>query len=302
MLYFLFGPDTYRSKKKLQDIKERANELFVFDASEQRKNLFADFAKELEANSLFGGKKVLVVENLLNQGEKTDQECFLNIIDDLKKESCLIVFWEQKTDKRRKLFKALKKKANKDNWEEFNLLEGKDLANWLEENQDIPSELASKLILLLGNNLWRITNEISKIKAYFDYQELDSNQAKEVLDALIKPNLEKDIFQTVEALAKREKKQVLQFLQEHLAGGDDQNYLFSMFIWQFEVLLKIKLGLTSDLHPFVIKKNRHLSKTYSREKLKETFNRLLKIDLWNKTGQIEQPATFFLLFSFLDRP
>jgi len=291
MLYFLFGEDVYRCQQKLKKIKDQAglrSEVFVFEAQNMQ---FADFAKELEANSLFAKKKTLIVKNLLTQGDQGLKNKFLHNLDKLKNDLCIIIFYDSKPDKRLKLFKEINKLSQT---EEFKPLQGKDLVNWLIEETGINNKLADKLIMLLGNDPGRLINEIGKIKAYYNYKSIPGDN----VEKLVKPELENDIFKTIDALAQGDKVEILHFVQRHLASKDDENYLFNMFIYQFRNLLNIKKGQIQGISPFVVKKSRQFLNNYSLEKLEKIFKLFLRLDFLVKTGQLKQPATFFvLLFS-----
>jgi len=274
MIIFLYGPDTYRLQQKLQEIKKRAKELVFVDS-------WPEFKKADQVNSLFGSRKVILIEGLKQE--------FANI----ENSGNIIIFYDENPDKRTKLFKKLLKIAQ---CEELKLLQGTELIYWIKSQADISFPVANKLSAYLGSDLWLMSNEIDKLKAYIGYENLISDKD---IERLIKAKISTNIFKTIDALAINDKKTALKLLCEHLTVGDDENYLFNMFCYQFRNILKIKFNDFSGLHPFVIQKTRAMAQKYSLEKLQTIYSQLLTLDLWSKTSRVSRPATFFLLLCSL---
>src|SRR3989338_3170284 len=66
MIYILYGPDTYRSRKKLNEIiaqyQEKAGNNFNFHRFDLTENRAEDIKCVLESGSLFEAKKLVVIE------------------------------------------------------------------------------------------------------------------------------------------------------------------------------------------------------------------------------------------------
>lgn len=269
MIIFLYGEDSFRLKQKLEQIKKKAKELVFVDN-------FANFQEQIKTDSLFGVKKVIIISKLSPEFNDTQDS-----------ENNIIVFCDEKPDKRTKLFKKLKQIASV---EEFNFLNNQEIISWIRENANISFSAANKLSAYIGTDLWQISNELEKLKAYAGYKNLILDKH---VESLVKANFSTDIFKTISS----DKKLGLKLLHEHLAQGDDEAYLFNMLIYQFRNILKIKTGQTSGMHPFVIQKTRSIAQKYSLKDFETIFSLFLKLDLWSKTSRCEQPATFFLLLS-----
>lgn len=271
MIIFLYGPDTYRLQQKLAQIKKKAKELVFIDS-------FEEFKQATETKSLFNTRKVIIINKLCPE--------FNNIQDS----EDIIIFCDEKPDKRTKLFKKLLKTAQS---EEFNFLENRELITWVQEQANIDFNTANKLAAYAGNDLWQLCHEIAKLKAYANNKPISDKH----IDLLVKAKISTDIFKTIDALGRGDKKTALKLVYEHLAAGDDEQYLFNMFCYQFRNILKIKLNNYSDMHPFVLRKTKLIAQKYSLEKLQTIYSELLTLDLWSKTSKVERPATFFLLLS-----
>ena len=124
---------------------------------------------------------------------------------------------------------------------------------------------------------------------------------------MVKPNIENDIFKTIDALASKNKKLALSLLHKHLDNGDFPLYLLSMIAYQFRNLLTIKelqstqsyatIAKKSGLHPFVVQKSYYLCNQFSVEQLKKIYQRIFQVDLDIKTGKIEAETALDLLLA-----
>lgn len=307
MIYFLYGPDSYRSKQKLEDIvksykkvhKSGLNLVYV-DAKEKD---FKDFYSNFQIISMFDEKKLIVLKNIFNNSDF--QEDFIKSIKALEeKKDIIVIFEEDACDQRKKFFKELQKHAK---CQQFNFLQPATLRKWalceIEDNKaKINQDALDLLLLSAGNDLWQLSNEIKKLS---DYKK-DSIIEKKDVDLLVRPNIENDIFKTINALASKDKQGALRLLKKHLDNGDNVLYLLSMIAFQFKNLLIIKqliekrnqyyeVVTKSGLHPFVVKKSYYLCDQFSLEKLKEIYNKIFQIDLDIKTGKIEGETALELL-------
>lgn len=312
MIIFLYGSDSYRSKQKLNEIIERYKKinqttlnLKIFNFKEID---FENFEKEIQSDSIFKKKKLIVLKNIFLNKEL--QENFLNYFKKLVKEkrSEIILLYEQDLFEKKNsaLFKFLQKYGN---CQEFKPLDGQKLKNWVKEEfkkyqTQIDSIAIEQIINFVGNDLWRFSNEIKKLSIF--KKKINNNQIDEKMnrierkdiELLIKPKIEVDIFKTIDALANKRKKQALLLLTKHIEKGDSPLYLLSMISYQFRNLLIIKDFLEkkkfykeivniSGLHPYVVKKTIAQAKGFSLEKLKKIFQKIFQIDINIKTGQIE---------------
>ncbi|MEK7562444.1 MAG: DNA polymerase III subunit delta [Patescibacteria group bacterium] len=311
MIYFLYGEDSYRSQKKLEEIIAHYKEahksglnLIVSDVKEH-KNSFEDFYSNLRVNSMFAEKKLIILKNIFQ--DKDFQEEFLKEIKSLEGlKNIIIVFEKDSVDERNKLFKTLKKVAK---FQKFNLLAGGSLLAWLDrelENCKAKIDPMAKNAFLncTGNNLWLASNEIKKM-ADFKAGKLIK---KEDVELMMRPKIENDIFKTIDALASKNKKQALALLHKHLDSGDSALYLLSMIAYQFRNFLIIKeliekgspyanIAKKSGLHPFVIKKNYYLCNQFSLPQLKKIYQKIFLIDSSIKTGKVDAETALDLLIS-----
>ena len=129
----------------------------------------------------------------------------------------------------------------------------------------------------------------------------------EDVELLVRPKIETDIFETIDAIASKDKKRALKFIKAHLERGDSPLYLFSMIVFQFRNLLMVKdliernlpSYFLTGLHPFVIKKSILLSNKFRFLELKKIYQKIFQIDIDIKTGKIEPEIALDLLITEL---
>lgn len=256
---FLYGNDSFRIRERLKDFP---NAIKIDDLS------------NIKNSSLFFRNETFLIE--------VDKDF---ILPEKFFSHNNLVFYYPNPDKRTKIFKDLLKIAKP---EEFNELNGKQLISWILENYNISPEAASLVTIYIGTDLWRVKNELDIVNINIGCEKIISDSD---IKRTIKPKIDSSIWNLESGNIK--------VILERLAQGDDERYLLNMLIWYFRNLIKIKIGQTSVLHAFVIKKNQPIADRYSIEKLKIIYQGLLQIDFWQKIGLIERPATFFwLLYSF----
>jgi len=309
MIILLYGSDTYRSRRKLNEIVDHYRKIHKSGLNFKHLNLkeksFEDFRDEFRSVSMFDEKKLIILEGaFLSQDFK---EKFLKNSKKLLVSEDIILFYERgEIPKGHSLFKFLKKHAKS---QEFKLLGGQRLKNWAKKELEsyglkIEPEALTKLTDYVGNDLWRMTNEIRKL---VNYKKNERIEAKDV-ELLIGPRIETDIFKTIDALALKDKKQALRLIHKHLEKGDSPLYLLSMIHFQFRNLLIIRelieshypyyaILKTSKLHPFVVKKSYQQATKFTLQELKKIYQKFLQIDLNIKTGKIESETALDLIIT-----
>jgi len=305
MIILLYGEDTFRLRQKLTEVTEEyeVKHKTGLNLTRFKENNF-DFDKireKIESISMFDEKKLIILENALSN--KIFSEDFLKYIkkNKLKENQDIIIIFHQEGKLTRPSLTR-----NVSMFEEFKLLLGNDLVNWLKKqagknNININQENLKKLIAYVGNDLWQLNNELNKLGSYKGDQLINEQD----IDLLIKSKIDTDIFKTLDALGRRDKKTAFRLLHEHLKQGENEIYLFSMFIYQIRVLLKLKdliekgtsfydLPKLSGLHPYVIKKSSEQLRSFSLNQLKNIYKYLLKIELGLKKGRLDGSAALDL--------
>lgn len=309
MILFLYGEDTYRSKQKLNEIIKHYKKihksglnLLVFEAKETN---FQDFSDKIRITSMFKEKRLIILKDLFSNLKF--QEAFLKNIKKLvKSKDVIVIFEEGVVDKKSKIFESLKKEAKS---QEFKPLDAQKLKRWTEkEFKKYKVKIESKALNLLtdfvGNDLWRLNNEIQKL---VNYQKKGKIEIKDI-ELLVRPKIETDIFKTIDAISEKNTKQALKLLHRHLEKGDSPLYLLSMINFQFRNILMVKdlierrfpykaILKKTNLPSFVVRKSYFQSQKFTLEELKKIYQNIFETDLSIKTGKMEAKIALDLLIA-----
>jgi len=320
MIIFLYGEDTYRSRQKLNKIIEQYKKIHktglnlkYFDLKEKN---FQDFREVFRIKSMFKEKKLLILENVF--ANKDFKEKFLAIKKDFVNSEDIILFYELKTISNDNFFNFLKNNAR---CQEFQPLSNQKLKDWTKNEFEklkikITKSALEKLIDFVGNDLWRLSNEIKKLVAFkttpIHYLKplVHTEEIIEMKDIelLVKSKIEADIFKTIDAISQKNKKKGLSLIKKHLQIGDSPLYLLFMINFQFRNLLIIRdlidrgknyweISRLTKLHPYVVKKCYLQVKKFILPELKEIYKFIFQIDYKIKTGQIDPETGLILLIS-----
>jgi len=295
MIIFLYGQDTYRSRRKLNEFVVRYKKIHKEGLGPRRfegRDLdFRDFREEIESTSIFGERKLFILEDVFSNQEFKDW-FIKNKKRILSSDSTILVYEGGRPDKRDKFFRFLIKYSKS---QEFGFLKEGQLERWIVSelsryNIKIQQRALSQLIDFVGVDLWRMANELRKLSSF---KGENSVVGEEDVRALVKPKIESDIFKTINAVAEKDKKTALGLLRAHLKSGEPPLYLFSMIDFQFRNLLVLKDLLerrlppySSGLHPYAIKKTLPLLRKFTLGGLKKIYQRLFELDLEIKSGKI----------------
>ncbi|MBI4281493.1 DNA polymerase III subunit delta [Candidatus Uhrbacteria bacterium] len=321
MIFFLYGQDTYRSRQKLKELKEK----FVRDVDPSGANLVVlhgdtmkpeDFRSAVSAMSMFVKKRMVVVERLLESGKQSVQEAVAEYLTHKDfPEDHIVVFWEPEGGKSkvRKVKKSVKSKVKslkskvdgeeiaplldvlkKQKYvQEFAPLTPLEVERWItDEVQKRGGKIAERAVHLLasavGNDLWRLANEIGKLVAG-DASITEAAVREEVL-----AKTESAIFAFTDALGSRHREEALRLLTNERASGMEPLQLLAMMIRQFRILLRLSQNDTEGINPYVVGKTQSQVRNFSFDELKNIYRRLLEIDVLLKTTRVNPDALLVL--------
>lgn len=300
MFYFIYGQDSYRSKEKLNAIKEKYINASLGDinlaiADIADKNIdFTQITRMVLAMPFLAKKRLVIINNLLSSGKKAILEGIGKLLSKVP-ETTLLVFYENSLpDRRSSLFKKLLKEGQV---QEYKPLEGYQLQKWVEEkiqssNAKFEKSAVEKLIAFVGNDLWRMDNEIKKVTNYT--LQITCRD----VEMLVHAQKDSNVFNFIDNLASGNTTRAVKELNMLQAAGKNELYILTMIVYQFRNLLIIKdlaergksineIIKESKLHPFVVTKTLAQAKRFSLAKLKSIYKMLLDYDLKIKSGKIE---------------
>lgn len=315
MIIFLYGEDTFRSRKKLNELKGK----FVKDVDSGDSSLsvldgerveFEKINNALGASSLFSKKRMLVIEKLFANKSKTVIDSSYEYVK-IKKlsevDDIILIFWEDRASQPKlgsKLWRMLKSEKYV---QEFKLLSNTEAANWVKSEAgkngaSITLQSALKLVGLVGSDLWSLNNELQKLIAFKGAKQdsLVAGGSVEIVDddinRLVRGQVDENIFALTDAIGNKNKALALKLFEQEIEAGIAEVQIMHMIVRQFRILLQIRSaldeGLTQKkilnqlkLHPFVLQKGMAQARNYELTKLKEIFFELVLIDSQIKTGK-----------------
>ncbi len=280
MIILIYGKDTYRSRERLNEIRESYNLKNKSGMNERfldGKNLsFEEFRNEILGLSFFNEKKLIIVQNVFSNRYLREE-----IAKSVFETENIIIFHEEgKVLKKDILYKFLIKVKAK--IEEYNLLERRDLEAWvkkevLKNKGTITQEAVGLLCDYIQSDLWRQKNEIQKLIAY------NSNIDEKSVKLLVNINVELDIFKTVNAIARNDKANAIKLIRKHLEKGEAVFPMLALIARQFKLMLVYKVDGKAGFYGLS-----SLAQKFSIEDLKRIYAKILEIDSKIKTGKIDE--------------
>lgn len=292
MIYFLYGPDTYRSRKKLREIigayQKKWGAVLGFvrlDAEED------DLSEQLpsSAATLFRQKTLLAVENAL--AAKKDYAKLLEARCPAWKNDAdaFVIFWERGiSEKRKKLAEFLKKHATQT--QEFFVPDRAILRRLLsEEAKERGISLGRGAIeaFVGAGDSWAAVRELEK----YEIMRLARRELTQtIIGQSVKPHHLLDAV-----LEGRRDALRLLFAMRKTSAMDDI-LLLGAFVKTVRGMLLLKSAKDSagrgrvaeeeGMHSFVAKKLATQAARFSFDELKKTYQRLFAADMLAKTGTL----------------
>ncbi len=306
MNIYLYGTDTFRSRQQLKKMIEK----FKADRDPQGLNVTSldcqsatgpDVMGQLLAIPFLAEKRLVVLENLLSATGKKDVQTSVNerLEGENIPDTTVVIFWEgknkPKTDVAKKMHKLLAKEKFA---QEFSELAGIHLNQWvigevISRGGKVSRQAVQYIVKHVGSDMWRLHSLIDQLISYTD----DEIGIKEV-GLFLEETSDDNIFNLIDAIVAGQSKKVYHMIRQQYALGEDAQYIHSMLVRQFRILLQLRDlyerddAMRSDefakklnLHPFVVKKSFPFVKKYNGETLKKIFKKLRDIDIKTKTGQ-----------------
>jgi len=295
MIYLLHGEDSFRSKRKLDEIvKEYQGQKTGFNL------VFMDSLDGLQDKvkqiSIFKENRLIVLRNVFS-------DRFLAMVKDLTRSEDIIIVYEDSAVKKADV-KSIK------NVQEFKRLSPVQMLEWIKQefqrfNCSFDADVPQLLFSRTGNDSWGIANEIMKLANY--KKKITSVDVK----LLVRAKIELAIFKTIDAIALKDKKHALNLLTLHIGEGDSPFQLLSMIAYQFRNLLMVKelvlknndysaIVKKTKLNPFVARKNYYQCQKFQLKDLKKIYQDIFRADSAFKTGKLDPEMGLELLLSSIN--
>ena len=304
MIILIYGKDSYRSLERLNELILAHQQKHASGLNLRRYNSKAiaieDLENEMFGISMFKEKKLIILEGVF--ANTKFKESFLKKAERFTSDENVLIFYENDgiaaKDKFLNALTELKVKI-----ENFSELTGAKLKAWaskeIEKSQvKISPNSLESLIDYIGSDLWRLKNEIKKLANYVLSEKKQEITEKD-LKKIIIPDLELNIFDTIDAIAAQDKKKAINLFKQHLADGAEVPYLFSMVAWQMKNIIIAKTSSESGggtgLSPYVLRKATYQAKNFSLDDLKRIYQKIIDLDAALKVGKVLPEAALDLL-------
>jgi len=310
MIIFLYGPETFLSRRKLNEIVAKktsppaggAGGFNVYRIAGEDFDL-PKLKETVERISIFETKKIIILENVFGAETKTLGEVakFISSKKLADDPNNLLIFWEEEIeaeDGKSPLFKILTAKPALA--QRFEKLNSRQLKTWIlreaEERGGKISQAAVEFIsLAVGNDLWRLSQELDKMVAYKNGGIIAAADAKTLVAAEFNSN----IFDLTDALGRKDCKTALLILDGETSAGRDELEILGMVASHFRRLVSLRFlveagravsAASLGFHPFVFQKVLNQSRNFTLADLKSKFRKIVETDFMIKTGKIDKKA------------
>ncbi len=289
MIYFLYGVDTFRSRRKLREIidayRAKAGSSFNFHRFDGEDGDFGRLPSIAGSGSLFGGaKKMVVIERPFASARHFSlvRDVLKNLSGDTQ---TLVVLWDGAiAGDAKKMLAEIEPLVQK--IQAFDVLAGDKLVRWIRREAvsrgfDFSSPQVSRLAAMGGDGLWAMNNEMEKMAVAIALK--DEGQKTKGADATV--------FQLGDAFFTHPKAAV-GFLLSLVDRGEDEMRVFSYLAGSSRTALVVKsyldngrpVGASHKLHPFVVKKTTAAVRTIPVSSLVRRLALFLDADIKIKTG------------------
>lgn len=298
-LILMYGEDTFSLQNEVRRWRKAFAEkhggemnIEVFDKDNAK---VENIASSVYASPFLSEKRLVIVSDFMGANNAENQKSLIPILEKLPESTFLLLLETGSPDRRTTLFKKLTSIAT---IKLFAKPQGPKLNSWIIQRcklngGTIDHNSASYLANLLGDNLFRLENEIQKLALYAGENPINIS----MIDELVSDNAEKSIFQMTDQLARKDIKGALSTLKSLEESGIEAPYLFAMIARQFRLMLEMKslseqrmteqmIASKMKVNPFVVKNTINQCKNFTYGQLRDSLEKLLTIDRRLKTGDL----------------
>jgi DNA polymerase-3 subunit delta len=327
MIFFFYGGDTWRSRKKLNELKEKfskdvdpsGNSIVEVGGESSSLEMMRD---AISPQSLFSRKMMVVIKDVFSNKKPAVFEGLSKIISEraIKINGNAIVFFESSSDidKKSKEKKAFFELLLKEKYsQEFKEMAPADISAWITDEAaqrggSISRETARELMSIVGNDTWALSNEIDKLISYKKSLSTVNNSIAlinaEDLKTISGSYSVESIFALTDAIGTKNKGLALKIFEDQVASGSNELQILSMVIKHIKNIIQIKSALDADystrkitsqlkLHPFVAQKGILQARNFSIDQLKDLYSALIRSDFLAKSGKQNVKTSLSLVIS-----
>lgn len=281
MIIFLFGEDSFRSRQKLNELKDKflrevdpkGNSLTALDGETSSMEKINEAAS---SGTLLAKKRMVIVENLFFNKSLSIYGQLLEYLIKGTSDDNIIIFWDRAVKLKKaknklepvKLDSAGKEKklagdmlklfnflAKQKFAQQFSAFSNTEAAAWTKKEVEarggkISGQAAQMLAGYAGSDLWQINNDINKLISYKEAGKTGASliEAADV-ELFVKGSFDENIFALTDAISNKSIGLAEKLLQEQIEAGMADAYLLAMIVRQIKILMQIRQALDSGHSP-----------------------------------------------------
>ncbi len=322
MLYILFGADDFSLQERLEELKRGwgdpellAINTTLFEAQQLAPN---QLINTCDTAPFLGQFRLVMVKGLLSHLEQSgayrrpatqsdsaaEWQALVDYVPQMPPTTVLVLI-DGKVSKDNPWLKRLAPKANV---EEFPLLKGTKLQQWIHSRvAQLGGSISPRAVKLLtelcGENLRILANELEKLHLYARGQVIEEKDVRQITSYA----REASVFTMVDAIVEQRAHAAIKLLHQLLAEGVAPSYLLFMVTRQLRLMVQAKTLEAQRLPPGEAQAQLGLSPNYPVDKLLrqtarypmprlvEVYSKLLETDLAIKTGKWQDELALDLL-------
>ena len=295
-VYLLYGEEAYLKKQ----YKERLIKAMLPEGDTMNYACYegkgidsAELIDLAQTMPFFAERRLIVVEN--SGFFKSSEPQLADYLQEVPETACFL-FVENEVDKRGRMYKAVKAKGRA---VELGRQDEKTLLYWIagcmkRERKQITEKAARHLVERAGTDMENLTQEMDKL---FAYTMGRSQITEEDIDAICTVQITNQIFDMVEAVAKRQQKKALEYYYDLLALKEPPMRILYLLARQFRILLEVKelmktgadkarIAKVAKLHPFVAGKYMRQCRDFKSGELRSAMEEAAELEEAVKTGRL----------------
>ncbi len=248
---YLYGEDSFMMEKEVRDAidalceeESRPFDLEVLYADEVGPEEVAASANRLPVMS---EKRVVVLKRMEKWKWNSITELTDGYLSDPSPDTCLILCYGAKPERKKKYIKNLEKKAGQ--CRSFTPTEDRKLVSWVENyfrqrGMALQPGAAHTVVQYLGSDLHRLKTELQKIELF--HAGSDGPITVQRLEELLRRTAQESVFALPPLLARGEKKEALKLLGRLMESGEEPIPLLGLIAGHYRRLLSVRAALEED--------------------------------------------------------
>ncbi|MDI6603585.1 MAG: DNA polymerase III subunit delta [Thermoanaerobacteraceae bacterium] len=244
----------------------------------------------------FMSQHKLVVVKDQDMFKRLDDRSIKKLIDYIgnkNNDNILLFMFGDTIDMRKKFFKTIEKYGIIVNFERVKYKEAVNYTGYFirKYGKTIKKPLAEFIVKNCGTDLYRIFNEVNKIIAYSENDEVSEKDIK----AVVCVDLHENIFNLVNSIGLKKEAEAIYLLNRMINNGESGIVILSMIIRQFRNILKVvylmqknidkkEYAARLSIHSFAVKDILIQSKMFSFKELIAAYDKCLLCDKALKSG------------------